>query len=308
MTKKDRDQKALTFIYRYLRECHEYPSNNQVVEFFRIDDLSFDSNDWGGIRRRLFKNGVLKESRVFDFELSEHIIEELRKIDRLAESIDQPVIKAETTTQSDIKKSEELPIKSGSTKSKAKEQEKSETRTGNRRVKPVELPIYGEVRAGSVRGPEDLIVDISPSGDTLSIPDGDPDRDTFVLIVTGHSMISDHILEGDYVIVEKISRTEIKENDLIVTSYLKEEYNDKDIEIVNEGISNNDLVGHTLKHYHQVDEGEMVEINGKRARASHPMIRLSPRDRDPRYTIYTYYIDEDDIGRVTCIHREIRRL
>jgi len=61
---------------------------------------------------------------------------------------------------------------------------------------PLELPLLGRIAAGrpieAVENPE-----------TLSLSDFTSSKDVYVLKVMGESMQDEHIVEGDYVIVEK---------------------------------------------------------------------------------------------------------
>lgn len=75
-------------------------------------------------------------------------------------------------------------------------------------TRPVELPLAGRIAAGEPIEPvEDL--------ETIAIP---PDligkKETYVLQVKGDSMIEDHVMDGDYVIVEK--RQVAREGEMVV--------------------------------------------------------------------------------------------
>lgn len=68
---------------------------------------------------------------------------------------------------------------------------------GRSRVGAVELPLYGRVAAGQ---PLEAIA----GDETLAVPESFLGRgETFVLRVSGDSMIDEHIEDGDYVIVER---------------------------------------------------------------------------------------------------------
>ncbi len=79
--------------------------------------------------------------------------------------------------------------------------------TDSRRV-VVEVPLAGRIAAGE---PLEAVQDI----ETIGLPPDMVGRNqTFVLRVKGDSMIEDHVLDGDYVIVEK--RPIIKDGDMVV--------------------------------------------------------------------------------------------
>jgi repressor LexA len=63
------------------------------------------------------------------------------------------------------------------------------------------LPLVGRIAAGRP-------VEAIENKQTISLTDLTGSRDVFVLEVRGDSMIDDHIVEGDYVIVEKTERAE----------------------------------------------------------------------------------------------------
>ena len=75
--------------------------------------------------------------------------------------------------------------------------ELTEPAGGRSRVGAVELPLYGRVAAGQ---PLEAIA----GDETLAVPESLLGRgETFVLRVSGDSMIDEHIEDGDYVIVER---------------------------------------------------------------------------------------------------------
>src|SRR5690349_3761690 len=63
---------------------------------------------------------------------------------------------------------------------------------------PVEhaLPLMGRIAAGQP-------IEAVPQGDTISLGDITRSKDVFVLQVKGESMRDEHIVDGDYVLVEK---------------------------------------------------------------------------------------------------------
>lgn len=73
---------------------------------------------------------------------------------------------------------------------------------------PVELPLAGRIAAG-------LPLEAIQDRETIAVP---PDmigkHDTYVLTVKGDSMEGDHVLDGDYVIVEK--RPSVRDGDMVV--------------------------------------------------------------------------------------------
>lgn len=70
-----------------------------------------------------------------------------------------------------------------------------------------EVPLAGRIAAGAP-------VEAYPGTETLNFADFVGNRDTFALEVRGDSMIEDHILDGDYVLVERTS--EVNDGDVVV--------------------------------------------------------------------------------------------
>jgi repressor LexA len=71
----------------------------------------------------------------------------------------------------------------------------------------LELPLLGRIAAGQP-------VEALEHPETLSLADFSRQKDVFVLRVKGDSMIEEHILDGDYVLVEKSPRA--AEGDIVV--------------------------------------------------------------------------------------------
>jgi repressor LexA len=71
-----------------------------------------------------------------------------------------------------------------------------ERRRSRQTTRAAEVPLAGRIAAG-------LPVEAIEGQDTLQFADFAGKGDTFALQVTGESMIEDHILSGDYVLVEK---------------------------------------------------------------------------------------------------------
>jgi repressor LexA len=71
----------------------------------------------------------------------------------------------------------------------------------------LELPLLGCIAAGRP-------VEALEQPETLSLADFAGQKDVFVLRVKGDSMIDEHILDGDYVLVEKTSRA--SDGDIVV--------------------------------------------------------------------------------------------
>jgi repressor LexA len=71
----------------------------------------------------------------------------------------------------------------------------------------MELPLLGRVAAGHP-------VEALEQPDTLSLADFAGQKDVFVLQVKGDSMIDEHILDGDFILVEKTPRA--TEGDIVV--------------------------------------------------------------------------------------------
>ena len=72
---------------------------------------------------------------------------------------------------------------------------------------PMELPLLGRVAAGQP-------VETLEQPETLSLADFAGQKDVFVLKVKGESMIDDHILDGDFILVERTPRA--SEGDIVV--------------------------------------------------------------------------------------------
>ena len=71
----------------------------------------------------------------------------------------------------------------------------AERRRAQRRAAGV-LPLLGRIAAGKP-------IEAIESQDSISLQDVTGDREVFVLEVRGDSMVDDHIVEGDFVLVEK---------------------------------------------------------------------------------------------------------
>ena len=70
-----------------------------------------------------------------------------------------------------------------------------------------EVPLAGRIAAGAP-------VETYEGNETLSFSEFAGDRDTFALEVRGDSMIDEHIVSGDYVLVERTS--EVNDGDVVV--------------------------------------------------------------------------------------------
>lgn len=70
-----------------------------------------------------------------------------------------------------------------------------------------EVPLAGRIAAGAP-------VEAYQGTETLNFADFVGHRDTFALQVRGESMIDDHILDGDYVLIERA--TEVADGDVVV--------------------------------------------------------------------------------------------
>ncbi len=69
------------------------------------------------------------------------------------------------------------------------------------------LPLMGRIAAGHP-------VEAVENPETLSLTDFTGNKDVFVLQVKGDSMIDDHIMEGDYILVEK--RDQARDGEIVV--------------------------------------------------------------------------------------------
>jgi len=288
--KSDRQPKAVKIIFEYWKEHHSYPSN---VDMARLLDV--DANIWGNIKRAMFDNKKLMPSTPWDFELPSDILEKFIDNDKRVNAI---------SAQSTNQQTSFLSTQSSKLNREYKKEKKNAPISTNGSI---EIPILGQVIAGTDRGPDDLIVNLSPSGETLLLPDIDDGQEIYVLEVQGRSMESDSILPNDYVIVERVPRIELKNNDLVVVKYLKEEFNTVEEDVFQNAIVINDnFNGPTLKYYNQISV--TVGKNKKNGKIEEIRYQLAPKNKDKKYTIVTRYIDPDDVGRVVSVHRTIRRL
>jgi len=100
-----------------------------------------------------------------------------------------------------------------------------ERRRSRQSTRAAEVPLAGRIAAGSP-------VEAIEGQDTLQFADFAGKGDTFALQVTGESMIEDHILSGDYVLVEKTQQA--KDGEIVVAlvdgreTTLKRLYHDPD--------------------------------------------------------------------------------
>jgi len=100
-----------------------------------------------------------------------------------------------------------------------------ERRRSRQTTRAAEVPLAGKIAAGSP-------VEAIEGQDTLQFADFAGKGDTFALQVTGESMIEDHILSGDYVLVEKTPQA--KDGEIVVAlvdgreTTLKRIYHDPD--------------------------------------------------------------------------------
>lgn len=72
---------------------------------------------------------------------------------------------------------------------------------------PLELPLAGRIAAGQP-------IEQVEQGETISLTDFTRARDVFVLQVMGESMQDEHIMNGDYVLVEKVQQAQ--EGEIVV--------------------------------------------------------------------------------------------
>jgi repressor LexA len=100
-----------------------------------------------------------------------------------------------------------------------------ERRRSRQTTRAAEVPLAGRIAAGSP-------VEAIEGQETLQFADFAGKGDTFALQVTGESMIEDHILSGDYVLVEKTQQA--KDGEIVVAlvdgreTTLKRLYHDPD--------------------------------------------------------------------------------
>ena len=100
-----------------------------------------------------------------------------------------------------------------------------ERRRSRQSTRAAEVPLAGRIAAGSP-------VEAIEGEETLQFADFAGKGDTFALQVTGESMIEDHILSGDYVLVERTQQA--KDGEIVVAlvdgreTTLKRLYHDPD--------------------------------------------------------------------------------
>jgi len=82
-----------------------------------------------------------------------------------------------------------------------------ERRKGRAMPRPAEVPLAGRIAAGAP-------VEAIQGQDTLQFADFAGKGETFALQVSGESMIEDHIMSGDYVLVERAS--EASDGEIVV--------------------------------------------------------------------------------------------
>ena len=69
------------------------------------------------------------------------------------------------------------------------------------------MPLAGRIAAGAP-------VETYENRETLNFTDFTGDRDSFALQVRGDSMVEDHIVDGDFVLVERT--TQVRDGDVVV--------------------------------------------------------------------------------------------
>ncbi|MBI4459382.1 MAG: transcriptional repressor LexA [Acidobacteria bacterium] len=82
-----------------------------------------------------------------------------------------------------------------------------EQRRTHQKKRPAELPLRGRIAAG-------LPLEAPEQPETISLTDLVAGKEVFVLQVKGDSMVEEHIVEGDYILVEKTSSA--KDGDIVV--------------------------------------------------------------------------------------------
>jgi len=102
---------------------------------------------------------------------------------------------------------------------------KQETERIRGRASSLEVPLLGRIAAGAP-------VESVAGNESLNIGDFAASSDTFALQVRGDSMIEDHIMSGDYVVVEKVESA--RDGEIVVAlvdgleTTLKRFYHDSD--------------------------------------------------------------------------------
>ncbi len=257
-----RENDALQYILVSWVNRSKMPNNKEMATFLGSSKI------WVNVRGKLMEKGKLIESDIFDFEISQDVIEDYK---RIRAQVKKPLF--ELTNYPDY-------------------------------FVPASIPLLGTVRAGK-DGFDELKFDESPSGDIIMLPDVERGQSVYSLEVVGESMVSDHILPDDLIIIESISLADIKENDLIVAKYLDEKFNEFDDDRVSLAINDPyNFVGPTLKYVNIVEFPKKIGGRSLKER----FYRLSPKNRDSAYTIQTRALEESSLGRVVALHRPIRRL
>lgn len=304
MSRKNRDSEALSLIYNFWRENNRsYPTSSSVAKKMNISISHF-----GNLRRRLFRKELLTKSIVWEFELTEKACEALESNLNLGENF-QTLLKENPPVSKIVRKQKQSkPLEYIDFVENVQQNLRDDADESNL-LRALDIPIYGQVRAGKNTETDDLIVDLSPSGDTLPIPDIDAGQKVYALEVVGDSMLSEHIVEGDYVIVEQVSLMQIKEGDLIVASYLKEKFNTIDQKSFNYATKiPNNYGGPTLKYYSRSFSNRVLPSGEKEPIHVLSVRRGKDMEINQKNTIRTRYLEPDSIGRVIAVHRSVRRL
>lgn len=280
MSNKNLTGHALQIIYRFwFSHNHAYPTSREIVD--ELTNLlkpkkPFSVNDWGGIKNRLMRKGMLRSSELWGFEFTNKALESLQ-----GELGDKPIIVENKLSPTLSKKSE------GKIKGFGKLL-KTDHSSGNY----VDFSLYGAVKAGVGSRLDDLAV--YSGEESISIPHTESDiSKVFVLRVDGESMIHEDIFPGDFIVVEKVSLIELREGDLVVVKYLPEGFNKKtreEVDLARQDVHS--FEGPTLKYYSKQKKGS-GEI----------MHRLSWKTdaQESPFAIHTRYIDPDEVGKVVAV-------
>lgn len=171
-------------------------------------------------------------------------------------------------------------------------------------AQPLHLPLLGEVKAGDAN-PDELVV----YGDNFFDESGAPTEPipyissgtkTFLLRVVGKSMEREGIFEGDYLITERVEKNNVKQGDLIVTTYLPWSFSEilADSTVVMEDIEIEYFKGPVVKYCRAIEQ----KLDG----VSREVYKLGWRkDADgSQYTIRA--LDIQPVGKVIGVYRRMK--
>lgn len=182
----NRDDRAISFIYRYLRANGYYPSNQEVA-----DEIGVKVNYWGTIRRRLIKQGGLARTGRGHYDMPPEVI---KRLDARAVVLEE--------SRKNIN-----PLGAG--RGSLPKPTREDRSPAPEFFKPMEIKVLGEVLAGKDGRPDDLVTLDEASVETTWLPGIAADENVYALQVKGLSMVHEEIKPGDIVILRTVSLPEI---------------------------------------------------------------------------------------------------